>query len=172
MAMRCAADGAAWTVGAQCIAPLLQALTVALTGAPLLARRHEQAGARLVVMAHVEGVERKADGATGNAFNHDLAYNNCNGINGALAMRGSSAFCGQDLTYNLTLNGSLKKQCDLSIKDFDQRIQTNIQNPQNATITINSSMSAQCSSGSTTCTFTNTTYNVSRGATTFTSNCK
>lgn len=113
-----------------------------------------------------------ASGGSGNTFNQSLKYNNCNGINGSLAMRGSSAFSGQDLTYNVTLNGSLKKQCDLSINDFDQRIKTNMQNPQSATVTLNGSMSAQCSSGSTTCTFTNTTYNLSSGEATFTSNCK
>ena len=46
-----------------------------------------------------------ASGGSGNTFNQSLKYNNCNGINGSLAMRGSSAFSGQDLTYNVTLNG-------------------------------------------------------------------
>lgn len=112
------------------------------------------------------------NGATGNSFNRDLAYNNCNGLNGALNMRGTTAFTQQTLTYNVTLNGDLSKQCDLSIDDFNQVVETSFQNPQNATITLNGSMSAQCASGSATCTFDDVTYTASSGAAALAGHCR
>ena len=109
--------------------------------------------------------------ATGSGFNQDLVYKKCNGISGQLNLRGASAVSGQQVTLNVTMNGSLEKQCDLSINNFRQSIKTNFQNPQSATVTLNGSMSAKCSGGSTTCSFNNVTYNASSGATTFAGNC-
>ena len=111
-------------------------------------------------------------GASGNAFNHDLAYNNCNGINGTMRMTGNSAFSGQDFTYNLTLNGNLEKQCDLSMSGFKETMKINLQNPQAYQVTLNGNMSAQCSSGTVTCTFNNVSLDAKSGQSTFSSVCK
>ncbi len=105
-------------------------------------------------------VQGNTPGVSPGGFSFDLmmTFNDCNDLNGTLDYNGDGSFSSDftQFSYDVNMNGELEAECTINYNNFGQSISTNT-STQEATVTMNGSITASCDSGSVTCSFNGVT---------------
>ncbi len=82
----------------------------------------------------------------------DVDFNDCNGINGSLALAGSGSFTESQVAFDLILDGSVSRECSLTFERFHEGIFADFTTGA-ATLTLDGVYRGACSGEGFTCAF-------------------